>query len=115
VTPFSAFLSELCRSHRILQKAVAYQIGVDPSYLSAMVSGRKGPPSRSLVHKIQEHLALTEKEYESLNEAVKYSQRLYRMPPEANPQEYELVWKIFDSVGKLKPAQISAITEVLKL
>ena len=99
----------------MLQKEVAYQIGVDPSYLSAMARGRKGPPSGNFVQKLEENLSLNEDERRALNEAVRFSQRIYRMPYEANPREHELVWKIFDSLGKLKPAQINVITEALKL
>lgn len=115
MTPFSAFLNELCRSRQMLQKEVAYQIGVDPSYLSALARGRKGPPSNNFVQKLQLTLDLNEDERRALNEAVRFSQRLYRIPSDANPREHELVWQIMRLIGRLKPAQINAINEILKL
>lgn len=115
MTPFSSFLNDVCRSRGMLQKEVAYQIGVDPSYLSAMVRGRKGLPKGNFIQRLEKNLDLNEEERRALSEAVRFSQKLYRMPNDANPREHELVWKIFDSLGKLKPAQINLITEALKL
>ena len=115
MTPFSALLVDLCRSRRLLQKELAYQLGVDPSYLSALASGRKGKPSDALVQKMQQILELNEDERRALLEAVKSSQLKYRVPEKATPQEHELMRKMFEALGKLKPAQIEIIDAALKL
>jgi transcriptional regulator with XRE-family HTH domain len=74
------------------QKELAYKAGVDPSYLSAMLSGRKGRPSDTILRKIQDGLGLSPEDRAKLNDAVKYSQIRYEMPAEADPFEYEIVW-----------------------
>ena len=115
MTPFAALLSDICRSRRIRQKELAYRLGVDPSYLSAVTAGRKGPPSDSFISKLNESLQLSDEEQLAMQESVKFSQTRYRMPKEANPQFYEMIWKIFASAEGLKPAQMNVIEEVLKL
>jgi transcriptional regulator with XRE-family HTH domain len=115
VTPFADFVHRYCQSRHLRQKELAYQTGVDASYLSALVSGRKGAPSEGLIKKMRENLELTDVERRDLEEAARLSQKWYEVPPQANPGEYVLINKIFDSVGNLKPAQIGAIIEVLKL
>jgi transcriptional regulator with XRE-family HTH domain len=99
----------------MLQKEVAYQIGVAPSYLSALAGGRKGPPSMKVVQKLRDHFDLSDEERDALVNAVRFSQRIYRMPPKADPREHELVWQIMNLIGRLKPAQVNAIYEILKL
>lgn len=115
MTPFSVFLQDICRSRRMRQKELAYLIGVDPSYLSALASGRKGLPGSGFISKLEQVLTLTANEKIALQTSVKFSKMRYSMPIQADPRAYEMVWKIFDSVTVLKPAQISAISEVLKL
>ncbi|RQO37218.1 XRE family transcriptional regulator [Herminiimonas sp. KBW02] len=114
MTPFSAFLNGICRSRGMLQKQVAYMTGVDPSYLSAMARGKKSPTS-SFVQRLEKELNLDQQECQALSEAVQFSQRLYRIPSEANESEHEMVWQIMSLIGKLRPAQISAINAILKL
>ncbi|GAC1406722.1 MAG: hypothetical protein NVSMB6_03350 [Burkholderiaceae bacterium] len=115
MTPFSVFIQDLCRSRQMRQKELAYLIGVDPSYLSALASGRKGIPGIAIVKKLEEAAKLTNEEKVALQESIKFSKMRYSMPTQADPRAYEMVWKIFDSVSHLKPAQINAISEVLKL
>ncbi|MBR7782113.1 helix-turn-helix domain-containing protein [Undibacterium luofuense] len=115
MTPFSVFIQDLCRSRQMRQKELAYLIGVDPSYLSALAGGRKGIPGIAIVSKLEEAAKLTNEEKIALQESIKFSKMRYSMPVQADPRVYEMVWKIFDSVSHLKPAQINAISEVLKL
>ncbi len=116
LTPLSALFSDLCLSRGIRKKELAYRLGLDPSHLSAMASGRKGPPVGDLfLQKAQEGLALTDEESARLKAAIRNSKKWHQMPANANPGEHELITKIFDSVGKLKPAQINIISEILKL
>jgi len=108
-------IDDLCQSRGIRRKELAYRLGVDPSHLSAMASGRKGPPGALFLQRAQENLALTEEESARLKAAIRFSKKWHQMPANANPGEHELVTKIFDSIGKLKPVQINLISEILKL
>ncbi|MFJ3317755.1 helix-turn-helix domain-containing protein [Herbaspirillum huttiense] len=62
MTPFSAFLYDFCRSRGMRQKEFAYQIGVDPSYLSAIINGRKNTLGNSFAERIEERFELSEEE-----------------------------------------------------
>lgn len=115
MTPFSVLLRDICRSRQLRQKQLAYELGIDPSYLSALVAGRKGRPNGAIVQKMQRVLNLTAEEAESLQTAANFSRIRYRMPIGAEPQEHVIVSKIFDAVGRLKPAQIDIIDAALKL
>ena len=115
MTPLAALLGELRRSRGIRQKDLACLLEVDASYLSGLESGRKGPPTPALADRLRQQLALTEKEQGSLLAAIRFSQRRYDVPFEADPREHELIWTIMNSVGRLRPAQINAISEILKL
>jgi len=115
MTPLHDLFDDLCQSRRIRRKELAYRLGVDPSYLSAIANGRKGPPGASFLHKARQNLALTDEESARLEAAMRCSKKWHQMPADANPGEHELVTKIFDSIGKLKPVQINLISEILKL
>lgn len=97
------------------QKEFAYQIGVDPSYLSAIINGRKNTLGNSFAERIEERFELSEEEKLKLRTAIKFSKMRHQIPAHANPEEYELVCRIIDSLGKLKTAQINIMNEALKL
>ena len=115
MTPLAALLGELRRSRGIRQNELASLVAVDASYLSALESGRKGPPNSALIERFRRELNLTDDEYRNLLTAARYSQRRYEVPSEADPREHELIWTIMNLVGRLRPAQITAISEILKL
>jgi transcriptional regulator with XRE-family HTH domain len=115
VTPFSAFLYDFCRARGMRQKEFAYQIGVDPSYLSAIINGRKNTLGNSFAERIEKKFELSEDEKVKLRTAIKFSKMRHQIPAHANPEEYELVCRIIDSLGKLKTAQINIMNEALKL
>ncbi|WP_146744592.1 MULTISPECIES: helix-turn-helix transcriptional regulator [Herbaspirillum] len=115
MTPFSAFLHDFCRSRGMRQKEFASHIGVDPSYLSAIINGRKNALGNSIAERIEERFTLSEEEKLRLRTAIKFSKMRHQIPAHANPEEYELVCRIMDSLGKLKAAQIKIMNEALKL
>lgn len=115
MTPLGTYLLNLRRSRGIRQKELAQLLGVDASYLSALESGRKGPPAPALLERLREKLALSEDEQRELQTTARHSQKRYLVPTQANPCEHELVWAVMNSLGRLRPAQITAIAQILKL
>jgi hypothetical protein len=88
---------------------------VDPTYLSAVINGRKNPPGKAFFEKIREQLNLSDEEYRRLEQAITFSQKRYALPELAEPYQYELAWHFIHALEHLKPGQASAITEILKL
>ena len=115
MTPFSMLLSDLCRSRQVLQKQLAQQLNVDPSYLSALTSGRKGVPSDAILRRLEEALDLTDVERQTLQESVKISKRKYRVPHKAHPDFYAVAWQMFHVAENLSPAKLNVIKGVLEL
>ena len=115
MTPFGCFLLELRRTRRLRQKQLANLLKVDASYLSGLESGRKGPPSQALVRRLQVALCLDDEETIKLEQAAAASRRKYEIPIDAQLEEYQLMSLLINQIGQLKPAQINAIIEILKL
>lgn len=115
MTPFAELLIEYCNSRRILQKELAYRLGVDPSYLSAVLSGRKNIPGDAFIAKLQESLKLSDSEKDALDNAIKFSQMRYRMPLQAEPGFYEVIWTMFNSPESMKAEKLDVIRQILSL
>jgi transcriptional regulator with XRE-family HTH domain len=115
MTPFAEALLSLCRSRGILQKDLAARIGVESSYLSGLANGSKGLPNTKILVQLELALDLSDVESQQLRYAVDCSQIRYRVPKQALPREYELLKCMFSMVGRLKPAQMDAISAILKL
>jgi transcriptional regulator with XRE-family HTH domain len=115
MTPFSTLLSDLCHSRRILQKQLARQLDVDPSYLSALTSGRKGVPGDAFLQKLGTALGLTEVERQALRESIKISQEKYRIPKKVHQNFYLVAWKMFNAAENLPEAKLNVINQILEL
>ena len=115
MTPLTLELNPLIHLKRIRQKDLANMLGVDPTYLSAVINGRKNPPGEAFFDKLRDKLDLSEEESKRLEQAISYSQKRYLMPDHAEPYQYELAWHFMNMLETLKPGQASAIREILKL
>jgi transcriptional regulator with XRE-family HTH domain len=115
MTPFSTLLSDICHSRGVRQKQLAFELEVDPSYLSALTSGRKGVPGEAFLQKLGEALKLSETEWEALREAVKISKQKYRVPIRAHPRFYAVAWQMFQTAEKLPADKLNVIMQILEL
>ncbi len=115
MTPFSALLNDLCHTRQVRQKQLAYELEVDPSYLSALASGRKGVPSDAFLQRLGEALKLSETERGALQEAVKISQQKYRVPVKAHPRFYAAAWRMFQAAENLPAEKLDVIMRILEL
>jgi len=52
MTPFGRYLTTLRLNRRVKQKELAEALDVDPSYISAIESGKKAPPSNKAIQEI---------------------------------------------------------------
>jgi len=59
MTPFGAYLEKLRKSRKLGQKELAYEVGVNASYISSLETGRKTPPQQNILNKLIQILKLT--------------------------------------------------------
>lgn len=97
------------------QTKLANALGIHHTYLSAILHGRKGLPNENLVRDIAKHLELSTAECVLLEQAARVSFRQLSLPETANLDERKLVGQLIGQIGRLLPAQIFAIKNVLEL
>lgn len=115
MSPFALYLRKL-RLHRgYKQKELAHLLGYEPSYLSALERGEKGPPKQDFVNRLIRGLALTEEEQVTLAQALKFSRRHISLPSRASEREYALLHELEPQLGHLNPLQIQLIELALQL
>ena len=115
MTPFGLFLESVRRSRQLQQAQLADRIGVTPCYVSAIESGKKGPPSKDVIGKLVEKLELTQGEQNELLLCVEQSKKTLRLPENATTDEYLLVADLRHHLGALSIEQINIIRNALRL
>lgn len=66
-TRFGELLFQLRRTRTLLQKQVALEAGIAPSYLAGLENGRRPPPEKKTLAAIIDALALTSQESQQLS------------------------------------------------
>lgn len=97
--PFGNYLEHLRRSRGLLQKQLAYYIGVNPCYVSSLEKGKKGPPTKKILEKITKVLNLTFQEQQKLWESIELSKLNRKLPTEISSQEYSFIKELWDRLG----------------
>lgn len=115
MTPFGFELSKIMASRQVKQCGLADSIGVHPSYLSAVMHGRKGRPGKDLIQKVAAALGLETLEIEALYDAAANSFRELELPLDANSAERRVARQMVNSMGRLLPEQLKAIESILDL
>lgn len=115
MTPFGNYLEYLRRSRGLLQKQLAYYIGVNPCYISSIEKGKKGPPTKKILEKIIKVLNLTSLEQQKLWESVELSKLNRKLPTEISSQEYSFIKELWDRLGTLTEEQLIIMSTALKI
>ena len=115
MTPFGNFIESRRRSRRLRQSDLAEMIGVNPSYISSIESGRKGPPSKALLLKIIEALSLSSEEVTNLYLSVEQSQRVIRLPENTSAEECRVLSSFVNRLGSLSREELTIIGNLLVL
>ena len=115
MNPFSTYLLDLRRRHRVSQKELAKKIGYEQGFISGLEIGKKNPPNEEFINKLIEALNLDETEQAALRRAVEESQRKYMLPGNASAEVFKMVKKLWHEIDNLHPSQIRIINEVLQL
>lgn len=115
MSPFAVFLKDLRRTRGYKQKALAHHLGYEPSYLSALERGTKGPPREDFTNRLIKGLNLDEAEQEQLHSALRASRRHFSLPAMASEREYALMHRLEAQLGRLHATQMELIEIALSL
>lgn len=115
MSPFSRFLKALRLKRGYRQKQLAWHLGYEPSYLSALERSEKGPPRRDFIDRLIKGLDLDEVEKAELEQALHASRRQLTLPVRASDEEYALVRLLEPQLGNLLPVQIELIELALRI
>lgn len=115
MTPFGTEVSRFLRLRRIRQCDLATAMGVHPTYLSALLHGRKGHPTEKQVSTIARALQLSSRDLVALEDAANNSFKLLELPSDANVEERRVAVRLVSAMGHLLPDQIRAINSILDL
>ncbi|AMK76934.1 MULTISPECIES: helix-turn-helix domain-containing protein [Methylomonas] len=115
MTPFGVFLEKIRRSRQLRQKQLAVDLGINASYISALETGRKEPPSRRVLERLIAALDLSDEEQTVLWESAEQSQRSIQLPDGMRLSEFRLVNELRKQLGKLDEGRITIMLDVLAL
>lgn len=101
--------------HGIRQVDLAALIGYDQTYISAIESSLKGPPTSEFVCKLGEALSLTQQELLELRAAADASQRKLIVDLDTPEDAYWLLKDLRDNFQSLNSTQIRVIRDILRL
>lgn len=115
MSPFANLLHSLRMKYGIRQVDLAALIGYDQTYISAVESSLKGPPTEEFVQRLAEALSLTQLEQQELLLAADASQRKLIVDLDTPEEAYWLLKDLRDNFRTLSSRQIRMIRDVLEL
>ena len=85
-------LQRLRRARGLRQKTLANGIGIDPSYLSSLETGRKAPPANpEFYDRLRAYLQLSEEELKELRHFGEAGRSLGQLPERVSPPQLDLL------------------------
>lgn len=115
MSPFAIYLRQLRLSRGKKQKILAYELGYEASYLSALERSEKGPPRQDFIRRLIRGLELDASEQAELARALRASRRQVSLPARASEGEYALLHRLEPQLGHLHPLQIQLIELALTI
>lgn len=115
MTPIGSFLESVRRARGLQQTELANLLGINPSYISAIERGKKGPPSVRILRRIKIVLSMTDIESQALDLAVEQSERTIKLPKNTSLAEYAFISALSRRLGSLTREEIDAMACILRL
>lgn len=113
---FGYTLSSLRHQKGKRQKALAYGLGMDPSQLSRIETGRKLPPrSDTFLEKLSLLLELSDSEKALLSNCARADRQLGEFAVGASIDQIKLAMLFANNLKNLTPAQVTAISAILDI
>ena len=106
MSPFAHLIRALREKRNLRQNDAAVLLGYEQSYLCALETSNKGTPKAEFIKLLIKRYNLNEEEIENLMDSLKRSKRRYVVPLKAKCEEYDLVYKLNEQLGKLTTNQI---------
>lgn len=91
------------------QQDLARQLGVAPSYISSIESGRRVPKSEVFWEKLNAALELDVEEQHALHQILRSSNSSLTIPPDIHPEIRELLFDLVDFGNQLSQDQLDII------
>jgi len=113
-TPFGAYMHRYRRQHRLMQCELADLMGISGSYLCAMETGRREPPSGNTLDQIAAAMQLDAAQRDAMIVAAEQSRRKVLLPLQTTIDEYALFYSLLRRAGKLPPKTIASIRAILE-
>lgn len=107
---FGEYLFHLRRRRRLLQKQVALDAGLDPSYLAAVENGRRDPPRPPLVEKLLDVLTATPVERDRARQLARLT-KLTRLMAQDDGQVpgVEIARRLLEFAPRLTADELAAL------
>lgn len=115
MSPFAHLLHDLRVRHGVRQVELAKRIGFEQSYISALESGTKGPPTQEFADRLIAVLALSEDEADDVRSAVDESQRKLVIEPTTRADIYRVLKKLRHTLETLSPGDVEYLSNTLSL
>lgn len=103
------YLRELRVNRGLMQKQLAANIGVEPSYLSNLERGIRVHLGEKMLKRIAEALQLTPEELTEIRRYRDASRTRITFPPYAAPREIEVVLLLTNCLGRMPPENFETI------
>jgi transcriptional regulator with XRE-family HTH domain len=115
MTPFGQKLRQLRKRNDITQKQLAAKLDISAAYLSALEHGRRGRPSPMLVDQICALFDIIWDEADELRDLGRLSHPKITIDTAGlDASATELANRLARDIGRLSPAQIAEILEILR-
>lgn len=115
MSPFSQLLYDLRKRYGVRQAELAVMVGYEQSYISALESSLKGPPTPEFVDRLIRALKLPESAQQELHDVMAASHRKLDIAPSAPTDIFLLLRDLRAEVNNLSPSQVRMIRDVINL
>lgn len=113
MNPFGMYLASLRLQKRLKQKELAEALGVYPSYVSEIESGRKKPPSDKVIRVIAEAMSLKAEELSVLRKYAEQSVKIIHMPDDLPLEGYSCMHEMRRALRTLSADQFRALESMI--
>jgi len=115
MTPFGQKLRQLRAARKMTLKDLAKALHVTPAYLSALENGKRGKPSKGLVHQVSAALGIIWDDAEELARLAALSDPRPRVDTSGlSAKATEVANRLAVDIGRLSEAELDRLMDVLK-
>ena len=115
MTPFGQRLRQLRAARNMTLKDLARALHVTPAYLSALENGKRGKPSKGLVHQVSAALGIIWDDAEELARLAALSDPRPRVDTSGlSAKATEVANRLAVDIGRLSDAELDRLMDVLK-